>query len=221
MADEQAPEEGKKKRGPLLMIIILVVVILLLVVGAVVGTLAVTGFFSKPEETAVEELLKKAAEEKEKADGGAPKDESATGEKSKEPEIGPDGKPLPSLKESPPGSDKKQKTQPEVTKFESLYKEMSRPLIANISGSRKVMSVTLAIMTHYDERVINNMEKHQFALRSAALDVLRQVTEAEIEKPTFRIELAEKLRLALNAVLERYEDFGGIEQVLFTEFVIQ
>jgi flagellar FliL protein len=47
------------------------------------------------------------------------------------------------------------------------------------------------------------------------------VTEAEIEKPTFRIELAEKLRLALNAVLERYEDFGGIEQVLFTEFIIQ
>jgi flagellar FliL protein len=65
------------------------------------------------------------------------------------------------------------------------------------------------------------MDKHEFALRSAALDVLRQVTEAEIEKPTFRIELAEKLRLGLNAVLERYEDFGGIEQVLFTEFIIQ
>jgi flagellar FliL protein len=55
----------------------------------------------------------------------------------------------------------------------------------------------------------------------AALDVMRQVSEAEVDKPTFRIELAEKLRLAMNAVLERYEDFGGIEQVLFTEFVVQ
>jgi flagellar FliL protein len=215
MADEQAPEEGKKKKGPLLMIIILVVVILLLVVGAVVGTLAVTGFFSKPDEATVEELLKKAEEDKAAAEGGA------EGQGSGEPKLGPDGKPLPNFKETPAGPEKQLKTQAEVTKFESRYKEMSRPLLANVSGSRKVMSVTLAIMTHYDDRVLGNMDKHEFALRSAALDVLRQVTEAEIEKPTFRIELAEKLRLALNAVLERYEDFGGIEQVLFTEFIIQ
>ena len=211
MADEQAPDEGKKKKGPLLMIIILVVVILLLVVGAVVGTLAATGFFSKPDEATVEELLKKAEEEK----------ASAEGEASGEPKLGPDGKPLPNLKETPKGPEKQLKTQAEVTKFESRYKEMSRPLLANVSGSRKVMSVTLAIMTHYDDRVLGNMDKHEFALRSAALDVLRQVTEAEIEEPTFRIELAAKLRLGLNAVLERYEDFGGIEQVLFTEFIIQ
>ncbi|MEN9764194.1 MAG: hypothetical protein RL397_149 [Pseudomonadota bacterium] len=211
MADEQAPDEGKKKKGPLLMIIILVVVILLLVVGAVVGTLAATGFFSKPDEATVEELLKKAEEEK----------AAAEGEASGEPKLGPDGKPLPNYKETPAGPEKQLKTQAEVTKFESRYKEMSRPLLANVSGSRKVMSVTLAIMTHYDDRVLGNMDKHEFALRSAALDVLRQVTEAEIEKPTFRIELAEKLRLGLNAVLERYEDFGGIEQVLFTEFIIQ
>jgi flagellar FliL protein len=212
MAEEQAPEEGKKKKGPLLMIIILVVVILLLVVGAVVGTLAVTGFFSKPDEASVEELLKKAEEDKAAAEGA---------EGSAEPQLGPDGKPLPSVRQTPQGPEKQLKTQPEVSKFESRYKEMSRPLLANVAGSRKVMSVTVAIMTHYDDRVLNNMDKHEFALRSAALDVLRQVTEAEIDRPTFRIELAEKLRLSLNAVLERYEDFGGIEQVLFTEFIIQ
>lgn len=214
MAEEQAPEEGKKKKGPLLMIIILVVVILLLVVGAVVGTLAVTGFFSKPDEASVEELLKKAEEERAAAEG-------AEGQASGEPQLGPDGKPLPNVKQTPKGPEKQLKTQPEVSKFESRYKEMSRPLLANVAGSRKVMSVTVAIMTHYDDRVLSNMDKHEFALRSAALDVLRQVTEAEIDRPTFRIELAEKLRLSLNAVLERYEDFGGIEQVLFTEFIIQ
>ena len=98
---------------------------------------------------------------------------------------------------------------------------MGRPLLANVTGSRKVMQVTVAIMTHYDDKVLENMEKHDFALRNSALDVMRQVTEAELDRPTFRIELAEKIRLAMNAVLERYEDFGGIEQVLFTEFVVQ
>jgi flagellar FliL protein len=215
MADEQQPEEGGKKKSPLIMIIVLVVVILLLVVGSIIGTLAVTGFFSEPEQESVEELLKKAEEEK--AAAAAAEAEGTE----KGPKLGPDGKPLPNLKETPEGPEKQIKSEPDVTKFESRYKEMSRPLIANVSSSRKVMSVTVAIMTHYDDKVLNNMDKHEFALRSAALDVLRQVTEAEIDKPTFRIELAEKIRLAMNSVLERYEDFGGIEQVLFTEFIIQ
>ena len=214
MADEQQAEEGGKKKSPLIMIIVLVVVILLLVVGSIIGTLAVTGFFSEPEQESVEELLKKAEEEKAAA-------ETAEGGAEGEPKLGPDGKPLPNVKDTPEGPEKQIKSEPDVTKFESRYKEMSRPLIANVAASRKVMSVTVAIMTHYDDKVLTNMDKHEFALRSASLDVLRQVTEADIDKPTFRIELAEKIRLAMNSVLERYEDFGGIEQVLFTEFVIQ
>ena len=214
MADEQQAEEGGKKKSPLIMIIVLVVVILLLVVGSIIGTLAVTGFFSEPEQESVEELLKKAEEEKAAA-------ETAESGAEGEPKLGPDGKPLPNLKETPDGPEKQIKSEPDVTKFESRYKEMSRPLIANVAASRKVMSVTVAIMTHYDDKVLTNMDKHEFALRSASLDVLRQVTEADIDKPTFRIELAEKIRLAMNSVLERYEDFGGIEQVLFTEFIIQ
>ncbi|MDP4677322.1 MAG: flagellar basal body-associated FliL family protein, partial [Burkholderiaceae bacterium] len=201
-------------KSPLIMIIVLVVVILLLVVGSIIGTLAVTGFFSEPEQESVEELLKKAEEEKAAA-------ETAEGGAEGEPKLGPDGKPLPNVKETPDGPEKQIKSEPDVTKFESRYKEMSRPLIANVAASRKVMSVTVAIMTHYDDKVLTNMDKHEFALRSASLDVLRQVTEADIDKPTFRIELAEKIRLAMNSVLERYEDFGGIEQVLFTEFIIQ
>jgi flagellar FliL protein len=33
--------------------------------------------------------------------------------------------------------------------------------------------------------------------------------------------MAEKIRFELNAVLEKYEDFGGIESVFFTSFVVQ
>jgi flagellar FliL protein len=35
------------------------------------------------------------------------------------------------------------------------------------------------------------------------------------------VELAEKIRITMNALLERYEDFGGIDEVYFTEFVVQ
>jgi flagellar FliL protein len=88
-------------------------------------------------------------------------------------------------------------------------------------NSRKVVQVKVAIMTHYDERVIANMESHAFAVRSEMLDVLRKVGEADLTKDDFRKELAEELKLATNSVLEKYEDFGGVEEVLFTEFVVQ
>ena len=81
------------------------------------------------------------------------------------------------------------------------------------------MSATVAIMTQYDEQVIINVEKHEFALRSASLDVMRQHTEDDLKKPEFRVELAEKIRITEH--FERYEDFGGIDEVYFTEFVVQ
>jgi flagellar FliL protein len=76
-------------------------------------------------------------------------------------------------------------------------------------------------MTHYDERVFKNAKKHEFALRSVALDVMRQMTEADLAKPEFRKDLAAKIREEMNGVLQKYEDFGGIEEVYFTSFVVQ
>jgi flagellar FliL protein len=58
-------------------------------------------------------------------------------------------------------------------------------------------------------------------VRSAVLDVMRQSTEADIAKPEFRTELAAKIKTVMNAMLMKYEDFGGIEDVFFTSFVMQ
>jgi flagellar FliL protein len=99
--------------------------------------------------------------------------------------------------------------------------ELEKELVANLTNSRKVIQVRLAIMTHYDERVFKNVKKHEFALRSTALDVMRLTTDADLSQPDFRKKMAEKIRLELNAVLEKYEDFGGIEEVFFTSFVAQ
>ena len=53
------------------------------------------------------------------------------------------------------------------------------------------------------------------------LDAMRQATDADLATPTFRTEMAEKIRNEINIVLEKYEDFGGIEAVYFTHFVVQ
>jgi len=113
------------------------------------------------------------------------------------------------------------KKSPEITRFDYQYMQIEKDFLVNLMNSKKVMSVSLALMTHYDERVFENVKKHELALRSAVLDVLRQVPESDNNKPEFRVELARKIRNAMNSLLEKYEDFGGIEEVLYTNMVIQ
>jgi len=221
MADEQEEEGGKK--SPLIKIILIVVVGLVLVGAAVAATLFFTGFFDKKAAEAVAEAIEEDAAsvadgKSGSAKGGepVPKAADAKGEGKSEAKGDAKGDAKGGGKPAP-----RQRATPERVRFEQTYLELERPLLANVTGSRKVMQIRLAIMTYYDERVFNNVKKHEFALRSAILDVMRQATEADINKPVFRTELAEKIRLTINALLEKYEDFGGVEEVHFTEFVVQ
>ncbi|MSQ57735.1 MAG: flagellar basal body-associated FliL family protein [Limnohabitans sp.] len=116
---------------------------------------------------------------------------------------------------------KLRKEAPEATRFEKNYLQLEKDLMTNITGSKKVMVVNIVLMTHYDTRVFDNVKKHEFALRSAMLDIMRQATEEETKKPDFRKELAEKLKEVMNKRLEEYEDFGGIEEIYFNSFVMQ
>lgn len=192
MAEEDTEVEGKKK-SPIVKIVLIAVVAILLLVGTVFGTLLITGFFDKKDEAAAEAQLK-ALEEQAAAANDPAKNA---------------------------GPAKVTKNTPELTRFENHYMEIEKDMLANLTNSRKVIQVQLAIMTHYDERVFKNVKKHEFALRSAALDVMRQTTEAELGEADFRKKLAEKIRSEMNAVLEKFEDFGGIEEIYFTNFVVQ
>jgi flagellar FliL protein len=194
MADEEIEVEGKKK-SPLIKIIVIALVAILLLVGTVVGTLFVTGFFDKKDTVAAEEALKNL-------ESGAANNKAGANPA--------DAAPQKVAKESP-----------ELKRFENSYMELEKPLVSNLTNTRKVIQLNLAIMTHYDERVFKNAKKHEFALRSVALDVMRQMTEADLAKPEFRKDLAAKIREEMNGVLQKYEDFGGIEEVYFTSFVVQ
>jgi flagellar FliL protein len=184
-------EDEEKAKSPVLKIILIVVGILLLIGITVGGTLFASGFFDAGKDVNAEEAI--AALEAEAAVQAA----------------------------AAAGPDKVKQDSPELTRFEQSYFQLPKPLVANVANSRKVMQGTVAIMTHYDERVVANVEKHDFPLRFAMLAVMRRVTESEISGPDFQTNLAASLKMEMNAVLESLEDFGGIEAVYFTEFVVQ
>ena len=196
-AAEVAEEEPKKKK-PIVLIIGGVIGLIVLIVGIVLGTLFFTGYFN-PKPVVDPELAEGAAN-----GNGAPGAPGAPGDKKV------DGKP-----------GKKTKDSPALTRFEYTYLQIEREFLVNISGSKKVMSVQIAVMTHYDDRVFENVKKHDFAIRSAVMDVMRLTTDAELAKPEFRKELAVKIRDSINTLLEKYEDFGGIEEIHFTNFIVQ
>ena len=120
-----------------------------------------------------------------------------------------------------PDGPEKVKKESENTRFENTYLQIDKEFMTNLTGSKKVMVVQIAVMTHYDNRVFDNVKKHEFAIRSGILDVMRQITEAEASRPDFRSELAAKIKVVMNDILKKYEDFGGIEDVFFTSFVMQ
>lgn len=210
-----APEEVEAKpKKPIVKIILAVLALVLLVSGTMVGTLFITGFFNKPSPTADDMIAAGDAHGEKPAGDGH-------GEKKAE---GGHGAPAEGGKENgknPNGPPKLNKKSPDSPRFDYTYHQLDREFLVNLSGSRKVMSVQIAIMTRYDERVIENLKKHEFAVRSAVMDVMRQTVEAELPKPDFRKDLGVKIRDAMNSLLEKYEDFGGVEEVMFTSFIVQ
>jgi flagellar FliL protein len=110
---------------------------------------------------------------------------------------------------------------PDPRRFEQSYLDFKSKFIVNIPNSKKYVQFSMSVMTHYDKRVLENVEKHETALRSAVI----QLISLEPHETYQTNEGIESLRLRLkdeiNRVLMRHEDFGGVEEVYFTEFVIQ
>jgi flagellar FliL protein len=234
-AGEEAPPKSKK---PIVLIIAGVLGLVVIIAGTMVGTLFITGFFSKPPPSAEQQLLEEEGHGAPGADAHGAKPADAKGDKKpadakgdkpadakgdKKPADAKGDKPADAKgdKKSADGPPKLNKKSPDSPRFEYTYHQLKRDFLSNLMSSKKVMSIQISIMTRYDERVFENVDKHEAALRSVILDVLRQTTEADLVKPEFRKDLAIKLRDAINSLLEKLEDFGGIEEVFFTSFVVQ
>ena len=110
---------------------------------------------------------------------------------------------------------------PDSNRLDTLYHQFTQAFVSNVANSRKVMQMNLTMSTHYDQVVIDNIIKHELAVRSAILDHLSFITEEETLEVGFRQRVGDELAVVVNAELEQNEGFGGIERVLFTEFLMQ
>jgi len=213
-APEEQAEGGPSKKKAIIKIVLMVVAVLFIIGASVGGTLLATGFFSKKEQAkeAVDAQLDKLDGEHGGGDGhGDAKAGDGHGDAKGGDAKG--GAEAPGKELVSPDADNQ--------RWKFNYYSLEKPMLSNLSGTRKVMQVTLTIMTHYDDRVIKNVKTHELALRAGILDLMRTKTEADLKDPDFRKQLAEEVRVVINSLLEKYEGFGGIEEVMFSEFVVQ
>jgi len=191
LEDEEELEEKEPKN--ILKILVFVLAALLLIGVSVAATLYLTGFFDVKDEQSVA-VLNELEDSTKDVDGNL-----------KEKEL----------------PEKQKKETPETQQFEQSYQEMKNKFTVNVPNSKKYLQFSLSVMTHYDEKVLGNVDKHQTALRSAILQVVRQKPVETYNSEDGMASVLIEIKEAMNSVLMGYEDFGGIEEVFFTEFVVQ
>jgi flagellar FliL protein len=105
--------------------------------------------------------------------------------------------------------------------FVTSYYTFADNFTTNLNKSKQFLQVSVGVSTQYDETVIENVEKHQMALRSEVLGVMGTYSVDDIDGKIGRDNLANSIKDAINVKLQDLEGFGGVEGVHFTSFVLQ
>jgi flagellar FliL protein len=190
MAEEDV-EEKKSKGGLIKIILFAVGGILLVVIGLGVGYFVFGSSQPDPSEE-IETIIERKMEEAEAAKSAA---DNASPEKVS-------------------------KETPEQENFVTIYYEFPGTFTTNLRGSRKMLQVGIGVSTQYDDTVMMNVEAHELALRSTVIGVLSEFGEEDVQGTNGKAALASALKEGINSKLMLLENFGGVEEVLFTSFVL-
>jgi len=210
MSDEA---KAKKKKGGGMKMILLIVVALVLGGAGTAGGLYAAGFFSSKEEGPKEDpnkpvlvLAGESAEEVAKAHG-------MTGGEG----HGEGGGHAPAH----PGKGIDLPTPANPAAYQATYFQLQAPFTSNMSDTDAFAQISVAVSTYYDLRVVEAIKTHEMAIRSQVLMLLAQQPETMLATPEGKRQLQGRIKGAINDVLKQKTGYGGVDNVYFTNFVIQ
>ena len=210
MSDEA---KAKKKKGGGMKMILLAAAALVLGGAGTAGGLYAAGFFSAKEEGPKEDpnkpvlvLAGESAEEVAKAHGmgGEGHGEGGGHAGGHKPGKGID---LP--------------TPANPAAYQATYFQLQAPFTSNMSDTDAFAQISVAVSTYYDMRVIEAIKTHEMAIRSQVLMMLAQQPETMLATPEGKRLLQGKIKSVINDILKQKAGYGGIDNVYFTNFVIQ
>ncbi len=105
--------------------------------------------------------------------------------------------------------------------YQATYFQIPMPLTSNMADSDAFAQISIAVSTYYDNRVIQAVQTHELAIRSAILMMLAQEQEVDLATPEGKEKLQVKILKKINDTLKAKTGYGGLDNVYFTNFVIQ
>ena len=109
----------------------------------------------------------------------------------------------------------------DAANYQATYYQIETPFTSNLKDSGSFAQISLAIATYYDSRLIENIKQHEIAVRSSVLMHIADQDELELSTPQGKEALQKELKGAINKILVEKTGFGGVDNVYFTNFVIQ
>ncbi|WP_022683762.1 flagellar basal body-associated FliL family protein [Sphingobium bisphenolivorans] len=213
MSDDAKPK--KKKGGGMKMILLIVVAMVVGGAGAA-GGLYAAGFFSAKEEGPKEDpnkpvlvLAGESAEEIAKAHGGGGEGEGHGG-----------GAAHP-VSGHAPGKGIDLPTPSNPAAYQATYFQLQTPFTSNMSDTDAFAQISLAVSTYYDMRVIEAIKTHEMAIRSQVLMMLAEQPVEALSTPQGKRALQGRIKAVINDILKQKTGYGGVDNVYFTNFVIQ
>jgi flagellar basal body-associated protein FliL len=193
MSDEEATEaSGSSTKRLVLKIILIVLLALILLGGAVVGTLFAVGFFELQRDA---ESAITAMEEGDNSDN------------------------LDDIVQS----DKPQDENKITAEGELVYFEIKPELLSNLYNSQRMIQIKIAVMVkeNEDKTLVEEIQQHAFPVRNSLLEILSQKREDQVSNLGFRENLGTELKKAMNDVLEKRIGSRYVQELYFTEFIVQ
>ena len=105
--------------------------------------------------------------------------------------------------------------------YQATYFQIPAPFTSNLADSDAFAQISIAVSTYYDQRVVTAVQTHELASRSAILMMLAQEQEIDLATPEGKEKLQAKLVRIINDVLKAKTGYSGVDNVYFTNFVIQ
>lgn len=105
--------------------------------------------------------------------------------------------------------------------YQATYYQIPTPFTSNMADSDAFAQISIAVSTYYDQRVIAAIQMHELAIRSAILLMLAQEQEINLATPKGKEQLQARLVKTINTILKEKTGYSGVDNVYFTNFVIQ
>ncbi|WP_120077706.1 flagellar basal body-associated FliL family protein [Aurantiacibacter odishensis] len=107
------------------------------------------------------------------------------------------------------------------SEYRTAYYSFEEGFTSNLKDSPGLVQLSLAASTRHDGRVIQWLQMHELAIRSAILVELANTREDDVFTVEGKEDLKKRLAAAINRVLEEEEGFGGVDAVHFRTFLVQ